>query len=142
MTLSKTGRARVKALVLAFSAPLTAGIPFTDGMYALAQSQTAVQIEAPSIFELESSAVAPLPISIVPPDSAPARAMLLVHGLPPTVALTEGRLFPSGVWSLKIGDLTNLHILTPSGVETSSRNEMKTSTEGREATATRGSNLH
>jgi hypothetical protein len=120
MTLSKRGRAGVKALLLAFSAPLTAGIPFAGGIYALAQSQTAVQIEAPSIFELESSAVAPLPISIVPPDSVPARAMLLVHGLPATVALTEGRLFPSGVWSLKIGDLTNLHILTPSGVETSS----------------------
>ena len=48
--------------------------------------------------------------------------MLLIRGLPSTVALTEGRLFQSGVWSVKLSDLPNLRIVAPSSIETSNIN--------------------
>jgi hypothetical protein len=120
VTLSKSDRARLKALMLAFSTPLIASMPFDGGIPVFAQSQTApIEIEAPAMFELDLSAITPMPIAVVPPKSVPPRAMLLIRGLPSTVALTEGRLFASGVWSLKISDLANLSIVTPAAEETS-----------------------
>ena len=120
MTLSKSGKARLKALVLSFATPLAAGIPVMGGDYALAQSQKpAPVIDAPSIFEFEAAKTSPMSILIKPEKAAPLRAMLLIRGLPGTVALTAGRQFASGVWSVKLADLPNLKIVAPSSVETS-----------------------
>lgn len=120
MTRSKSGKARLKALVLSFAMPLAASIPLIGGHYALAQSQKAVPvIDAPSIFEFETNKISPMAILIRPEKAAPLRALLLIRGLPSTVALTEGRLFPSGVWSVKLTDLPNLRLVSPSSVETS-----------------------
>lgn len=120
MTLSRSGRARLKALVLVFAAPLAAGIAATGSNSALAQSQKAqLQIDAPSIFEFETSKIVPMHIAIFPAKSVPQRAMLLIRGLPSTVTLTEGRKFASGVWSVTLADLPNLNVATPPSVETS-----------------------
>lgn len=120
MTLSKSGKARLKALALSFAAPLAAGILIISSNYALAQSQKpAPLIDAPSIFEFETAKISPMPILIKPEKAAPQRAMLLIRGLPSTVALTEGRLFASGVWGVRLTDLPNLKIVAPSSVETS-----------------------
>ena len=56
--------------------------------------------------------------------------MLLIRGLPSTVALTEGRLFESGVWSVKLADLPNLRLVAPSSVETSNINLALVTLEG------------
>ena len=120
MTRSKSGKARLKALVLAFAMPLAAGMSVIGGGDTLAQSQKPVAvIDAPSIFEFETTKISPMPISIKPEQPVPQRAMLLIRGLPGTVALTEGRLFASGVWSVKLSDLPNLKLVSPSSVETS-----------------------
>jgi hypothetical protein len=42
--------------------------------------------------------------------------MLLVRGLPPAVALSAGRVFESGLWSLRIIDLPTLRIAAPSDI--------------------------
>jgi hypothetical protein len=120
MTLSKSSKARLQALVLSFATALTVGISIIGGDDALAQSQRqALVIDAPSIFEFETDKISPMSIVIQPEKAAPQRAMLLIRGLPSTVALTEGRLFPSGVWSVKLSDLPNLRVVAPSSVETS-----------------------
>jgi hypothetical protein len=120
MTLSKSSKARLQALVLSFATALTVGISIIGGDDALAQNQKPVLvIDAPSIFEFETDKISPMSIVIKPEKAAPQRAMLLIRGLPSTVALTEGRLFPSGVWSVKLSDLSNLSVVAPSSVETS-----------------------
>ena len=136
MTLSKNSKARWKALVLSFATPLAVGI-LAVGIqvigcdYALAQSQKPEPvIDAPSIFEFETTKISPMPILIKPEKAAPQRGMLLIRGLPSTVALTEGRLFASGVWSVKLADLPNLKIVAPSSVETSNINLSLVTLEG------------
>lgn len=120
MTLSKGGKARSKALARAFAMSLTAVIPAVSGGAVFAQSQQPVPvIEAPSIFEFETSTTSPMSILIKPEKSAPQRGMLLIRGLPNSVALTEGRLFPSGVWSVKLTDLPNLKLSAPASMQTS-----------------------
>ena len=131
MTLSKNSKARWKALVLSFAAPLAVGIQVIGSDYVLAQSQKPVPvIDAPSIFEFETAKISPMPILIKPEKAAPQRGMLLIRGLPSTVALTEGRLFASGVWSVKLSDLPNLKIVAPSSVETSNINLSLVTLEG------------
>lgn len=119
MTLSKSSKARLNALVLSFAMAVAAGVSI-GGDNALAQNQKPVPvIDAPSIFEFETSTVSPMSILIKPETAAPQRAMLLIRGLPNTVALTEGRLFASGVWSVRLSDLPNLKVVAPASVETS-----------------------
>jgi hypothetical protein len=120
MTRSKSGKARWRALVLAFAVPLGTGVSVIGGGHVLAQSQKPMpMIDAPSIFEFETAKISPMPIAIKPEKDMPLRAMLLIRGLPGTVALTEGRLFASGVWSVKPSDLPNLKLVSPATIETS-----------------------
>ena len=120
MTRSKSGKARLRALLMSFAMPLAAGVSAIGGGDAFAQSQKPIPvIEAPSIFEFETGKISPMTILIKAENAAPQRAMLLIRGLPGTVALTEGRLFESGVWSVKLADLPNLKLVAPSSVERS-----------------------
>lgn len=118
MTLSKGGRARWNALALFFAISLAAAIPSVGRAFAQSQPPAPV-IEAPSIFEIETSKMSPMSILIKPEDSAPQRGMLLIRGLPGAVTLTEGRLFASGVWSVKLTDLPNLKISAPASAQNS-----------------------
>ncbi len=70
-------------------------------------------ISAPSVIEVEPSTETPLPIRVLPENAVPRRAMLLIHGLPATVALSEGRLFDSGVWAIRVADLPRLRLASP-----------------------------
>ena len=117
MTLSKGGKARADALALSFAMSLAA-IASAGGDHAFAQGQQPT-IEAPSVFEVETSKTSPMSILIKPDKAAPQRGMLLIRGLPATITLTEGRVFASGVWSVKLTDLPNLKVAAPSAAQTS-----------------------
>jgi hypothetical protein len=120
MTLSKNGTARLKALALSFVMMFAVGMPVigVDGVSAQSQKPVLV-IDVPSIFEFDAAEISTFAIVVKPESEAPKRSILLIRGLPSTVALTEGRLFGSGVWSVKLTDLPNLKIVTPSSTETS-----------------------
>ncbi len=84
------------------------------GMHARAQtSPQGTAIKVPTSFEIEMAAESPLPIRITPDGGTAEKAMLLIRNLPPSVALTEGRLFNSGVWAVRVADLPRLRIAAP-----------------------------
>jgi hypothetical protein len=70
-------------------------------------------IAVPGVFEAEAASETPLPIRVMPEAAVPKQAIVLIRGLPPTVALSEGRLFQSGIWALRINDLPGLTIAVP-----------------------------
>ncbi len=72
-----------------------------------------LNISVPRVIEVEASTETPLPIRIKPESAVPKRAMLLIRGLPSTVALSEGRLFSSGVWAIRVTDLPRLKLASP-----------------------------
>lgn len=76
-------------------------------------SPAGMGIQVPSRLEVEIAAESPLPIRITPDGSAPEKAMVLIRDLPASVALTEGRLFDSGVWAVRVADLPRLRIAAP-----------------------------
>lgn len=74
----------------------------------------ALEIVVPKEIRIPTGADSPLPIRVLPAEAVPKQAMLLIRGLPAVVALSEGRVFESGVWSLRISDLPKLRIQVPS----------------------------
>jgi hypothetical protein len=70
-------------------------------------------IAVPGVFEAEAASETPLPIRVMPEAAVPKQAIVLIRGLPPTVALSEGRLFQSVIWALRINDLPGLTIAAP-----------------------------
>ncbi len=76
-----------------------------------AQSPT---LKVPPIIEVQSGIETQLPIEVMPENTQASQAMLLVKGIPSSVSLTDGRLFPSGVWAIKISTAPAIRILTAS----------------------------
>jgi hypothetical protein len=69
-------------------------------------------IAAPALITVEAGAERPLDVAIASSGAVPKTSMLLIHGLPQTVSLSAGRVFESGTWALRFGDLQNLTIQT------------------------------
>jgi hypothetical protein len=62
-----------------------------------------------------SSAVTPLEIKIRPSGNLGQQAILMIRGLPPRVALSEGRSFGPGVWAVPLGSVANLELAPAQG---------------------------
>jgi len=88
---------------------------FTTTTQASAQSRhEAPTIVMPPALQLAPGAESPLTIQVAPATAVPRRAIVLIRGLPSTVALSEGRLFESGVWGVAAADLSRVKITTTS----------------------------
>jgi hypothetical protein len=59
------------------------------------------------------SSAAALSIRVDSEEAIPARAILLVRGLPAKVKLSEGRVFGPGVWVVPLNGLSRLQLHTP-----------------------------
>lgn len=82
--------------------------------YSNAQStENETRIAIPPVIQIEPASRSPIPISIVPPGKAFDGALLLIKGLPSSIALSKGRLFPSGIWALRVDEVIGLEIQTP-----------------------------
>ena len=112
--------ANLRALLLPIAIScLTVAVSPIGG--AVSQTRTnPLVIAVPGVFEAEAASETPLPVRIMPEAAVPKQAIVLIRGLPPTVALSEGRLFQSGIWALRINDLPGLTIAAPTtpGVKT------------------------
>ncbi len=78
-----------------------------------AETRGDVRIVMPSVIQVETATETPLPIRVAPHSAIPKRAMVLIRGLPSTVALSEGRLFESGVWGVPVADVDRLRLTSP-----------------------------
>jgi hypothetical protein len=75
----------------------------------VAQSpEETAQIISPNVISVESASEAGLPIRVITSEES---SFVLIEGLPQTVALSEGRLFESGVWAVKVTKLQGLKIV-------------------------------
>lgn len=100
------GRAKIFCLALALSAP------FLFSFSGESDGQSLPSIEAPQLLRLEAGREQGLAIRVVPENAVSNQTMLLIRGLPSSVALSAGRLFESGIWGVKPQDLPELKILT------------------------------
>lgn len=79
-----------------------------------AQSADAeTRIAIPPIIQVEPASRSPIPISVIPADKTFSNTLLLIKGLPSSIALSKGRLFPSGIWALRVDEVIGLEIETP-----------------------------
>lgn len=88
---------------------------FAASVYFTACFQAAAQpaaIVVPAEWRIEAGRDAPIGIEVRTGDAAPGHLLLLIRGLPGAIALSHGRLFESGVWALRLGDLPKLKIAT------------------------------
>jgi hypothetical protein len=69
-------------------------------------------IAAPTVITVEAGAERALDVAVAQSGAVPKTSMLLIQGLPQTSVLSAGRVFDSGVWALRFGDLQNLTIQT------------------------------
>lgn len=105
--------ANLRALLLPIAiSALTVPAAQIDGAFSQTRANPLV-IAVPGVFEAEAASESPLPIRVMPEAAVPKQAIVLIRGLPPTVALSEGRLFQSGIWALRINDLPGLTIAVP-----------------------------
>lgn len=110
----------LRALLLPIAiSSLTIAVAQVGGAFSQTRTNPLV-IAVPGVFEAEAASETPLPIRVMPEAAVPKQAIVLIRGLPPTVALSEGRLFQSGIWALRINDLPGLTIAAPTtpGVKT------------------------
>ncbi len=113
MTSSALPRRRKAAISLAFGLCLSSlpAVLTIEEAGAQARSE-ALTVVVPSALQVAPGAEAPLAIQIAPGTAVPRRAIVLIRGLPSTVALSEGRLFESGVWGIAAADLSRVKIST------------------------------
>lgn len=78
------------------------------------QARPAITIQVPNVIQVEPSTETALPIRVVPEAAVARHVMVLIRGLSADVALSEGRLFDSGVWAIRIADLARLKLASPS----------------------------
>lgn len=89
--------------------PLAAIFVVTANTATFGQSpEEAAQIISPNVISVESATEAGLPIRVITSEE---NSLVLIEGLPRTVALSEGRLFESGVWAVKVSHLQGLKIV-------------------------------
>ena len=82
---------------------------------AMAQSEPAPSIEIAADIRVAPAVLTPLRIRVSRGGALSQQAMLLVHGLPPRVTLSEGRSFGSGVWTVPLANLSKLEIAPATG---------------------------
>ncbi|MEJ2227382.1 MAG: hypothetical protein P8Y67_03915 [Alphaproteobacteria bacterium] len=110
------------ALIVAAATMLGVSGEWGDTSKAKAQSRPApLYINMPATFQIPPNKNVPLPIQISPQSSLPKQSMVLIRGLPPSIALTAGRAFESGVWGVKPSDLPKLRINSLGGTGLTSR---------------------
>jgi hypothetical protein len=76
-----------------------------------------VPLHVPYVIRVESGVETPLPILITSNSEAIQKAMILIRGLPSDVSLTQGRLFPSGVWAVKASAYRTVRVVSNSDAE-------------------------
>lgn len=84
-------------------------LSFTGAAVALEPN---ISISVPAVVQVESGTEGILPIEIDRMGNAPNQAIVLIKGIPSSVSLTEGRLFPSGVWALKAAANKQIRLMT------------------------------
>jgi hypothetical protein len=77
-------------------------------------AQQRATIETAPVLSLRPNAEAAFPVRIAAGADLPKRTTLLIHGIPATLTLTEGRVFDSGVWFVPVADLPRLKIVAAS----------------------------
>ena len=103
----------IRATVLAIAV-----MALTTHLEAQGQSEpAALAIIVAKEIRIQTGTEAALSIGVMPAEAVPRQAMLLIRGLPLSVALTEGRPFESGIWSLRITDLPKLRMIAPSNAK-------------------------
>jgi hypothetical protein len=97
-----------------FGLLLAVGAAFSGtGAQAQASSQTPALI-VPATFTLPPGGAVPLSIKLTPAPMPP-RSIILIRGLPATIALSEGRRFDSGVWAIAAAHVGPLRITSSTG---------------------------
>lgn len=91
---------------------------------AQSRADSASLVVAP-VLRLEAGRESTLSIEIAPAGVAPPRALVLIRGLPKTVALSTGRLFDSGLWSIPAAEVNRLKVALPP--EARGRNDLSIS---------------
>jgi hypothetical protein len=103
---------RIVTVSLSFSSALLLSF-LALGIAAPAWAKGAA-IKVPDVIQIQSGVESLLPIEIDIADGGAMKAMLLIRGIPATAALTEGRLFPSGIWAIKPTLIDKLRVITSS----------------------------
>lgn len=107
--LKSAATAVLSALILSSSA-------MTSIQRAVAQSSELTgSIQVAAEIRVAPAVVTPLPIKIAVGSDFPPQAMLLVHGLPARVTLSEGRSFGTGVWAVPLASVSRLEIAPATG---------------------------
>lgn len=83
--------------------------------------EAAFKITAPTSFQIPPNKNVPLPVKISPDSSLPKQAIVLIRGLPSSIALTVGRSFESGVWGVKPSELSKLNVNSLGGAGLTSK---------------------
>jgi hypothetical protein len=78
-------------------------------------------INVPELIQIRSGIETPLAIEIRAAESIPPKAMVLIRGIPSTASLTDGRLFPSGIWVVKPASVDELRLITTSSATEDAR---------------------
>jgi hypothetical protein len=81
---------------------------------ALSSYALEASIKVPEVIQIKSGVESLLPIDVGPLESIPPKAMVLIRGIPATTSLTDGRLFPSGIWVVKPSSVGELRLITGS----------------------------
>lgn len=67
--------------------------------------------QLPETIEVESGIETAMPIEIRRRDKMPDQVMLLLRGIPPSVVLSQGRRFASGVWVVNASAIRRLRMI-------------------------------
>ena len=100
---------------LAICLPFLSAGSATSILPAMAQSESAPSIEIAADIRVAPAVLTPLRIRVSRGGALSQQAMLLVHGLPPRVTLSEGRSFGAGVWTVPLANLSKLEIAPATG---------------------------
>ncbi|WP_170937092.1 MULTISPECIES: hypothetical protein [Rhodomicrobium] len=95
--------------------PLAAGLASSAYVSVNAQSAGDIQVVVPALIQVQTATESPVPIKVTPRGAVPRRAMILIRGLPSTIALSHGRLFESGIWGIPVAEIGDLRIASPTG---------------------------
>jgi hypothetical protein len=72
------------------------------------------ELQVPRVIRVESGRETGLPLNIAVSNALYPQTMVVIRGIPSSVSLTEGRLFPSGVWALKVSAAGSARFVTAS----------------------------
>lgn len=108
----------IARIVIAFTLCTFTSIAYDGRMLrAHAQQPQNVVIRVAPMTHAEPASNARLSIQVEPRGAIAARSFIRIRGLPPTVALSEGHVISSGVWTIPLAALPNLAIVLPTGLQ-------------------------